>query len=138
MAKTKEQLKIKERRTFSEEFKRNQVKNIVDKRITIRELSKDYGVSRTAIYKWLYRYSIHYSQKTILVVQMESEEQKTKYYKQRTSDLERVVGQKQLEIDFLSKLLEVASEELGFDIKKNFSTKLLNGTETKNQNTDTK
>jgi hypothetical protein len=49
-----------------------------------------------------------------------------------------VVGQIQLEIDFLNKLIEVGSEELGFDIKKNFSPKLSNGTELKGKGTNIK
>lgn len=59
---------------------------------------------------------------------MESESDKTHRLQQQLADLERIIGQKQLEIDFLNKLLELGSEDLGFDLKKNFSTKLSNGT----------
>lgn len=138
MATTKVKLKIKQRRSFSDEFKKSKVKELVEKRVTILELMKLYTVSRTAIYKWLYKYSVHHQQKTILVVQMESEAEKNKYFMQRLAELERVVGQKQLEIDFLNKLLEIGTEELGFDLKKNFSTKLSSGTDTSKENTDTK
>lgn len=127
MKQAKAKLEIKPRRSFSEEFKRAKVKELVEKRITIRELGKMYAVSREAIYKWLYKYSSHHKQKTILVVQMESEEQKTKYFMQRVAELERIVGQKQLEVDFLNKLMEIGSVELGFDLKKNFSAKVSNG-----------
>jgi transposase len=44
------------------------------------------------------------------------------------AELERIVGQKQLEIDFLNKLLEIGSGELGIDLKKSFSPPPLNGT----------
>lgn len=138
MATTKVKLKIKQRRSFSDEFKKAKVKELVAKRVTILELMKLYMVSRTAIYKWLYKYSVHHQQKTILVVQMESEAEKNKYFMQRLAELERVVGQKQLEIDFLNKLLEIGTEELGFDLKKNFSTKLSSGTDTSKENTDIK
>lgn len=138
MKQAKVKLEIKQRRFFSEEFKKAKVKEIVEKRITIRELGKLYEVSREAIYKWLYKYSPHHKQKTIFVVQMESEEHKTKYFMQRVAELERVVGQKQLEVDFLNKLMEIASVELGFDLKKNFSAKVLNGFGTNEANTVTK
>lgn len=59
---------------------------------------------------------------------MESESQKAMFYKERVAELERLVGQKQIEVEFLVKLIELASEELGMDIKKNFSIRLLNGT----------
>jgi len=122
------QLEIKQRRLFSEAFKREKVKDLLEKRISIRQLSSLYEVSRTAVYNWLYAYSPHHEQKTNLVVQMESEAHKSQMLQQRVAELERVVGQKQLELDFLNKLFEIGSQELGFDIKKNLSTKLSNGT----------
>jgi transposase-like protein len=121
-------LEIKQRRSFSEAFKREKVKDILEKRISIKQLCGLYAVSRTSVYNWLYAYSPHHEQKTILVVQMESEAYKTQMLQQRVAELERVIGQKQLELDFLNKLFEIGSEELGFDIKKNLSTKLSNGT----------
>ena len=125
--KQKIELEIKQRRTFSEAFKRQKVKDIVEKRISIKDICKLYEVTRSAVYKWVYAYSPHHEQKTILVVQMESEASKTQMLQQRVAELERVVGQKQLELDFLNKLLELGSAYLGFDLKKNLSTKLSNG-----------
>jgi transposase len=58
---------------------------------------------------------------------MESEALKTQQLLRQVAELERAVGQKQLEIDFLNKLLELGSEELGFDLKKNYSARLFNG-----------
>jgi transposase len=121
-------LEIKQKRSFSESFKREKVKDLVEKRISIKQLSSLYEVSRTAVYNWLYAYSPHHEQKTILVVQMESEAHKSQMLQQRVAELERVIGQKQLELDFLNKLFEIGSQELGFDIKKNLSTKLSSGT----------
>jgi transposase len=126
--KQRAQLEIKQRRLFSEAFKREKVKDLLEKRISIRQLSRLYEVSRTSVYNWLYTYSPHHEQKTNLVVQMESEAHKTQMLQQRIAELERVVGQKQLELDFLNRLFEIGSQELGFDIKKNLSIKLSNGT----------
>lgn len=76
-----------------------------------------YGVSRSAIYKWLYLYSS--MEKGIqTVVQMESEEQKTKVLLNRLAECERIIGQKQMQLDVLEKTFEIASEELGYDVKK--------------------
>ncbi len=129
MKPTKVKLEIKQKRFFSEEFKRAKVKELVEKRVTIRQLSQLYEVSTVAVYKWLYKYSVHHQQKTNLVVQMESETYKTQQLLQRLAELERAIGQKQLEIDFLNKLFELGSEELGFDLKKNFSARVSNGTD---------
>lgn len=137
MKKSKSRLELRRNRCFSDEFKRSKVKELIEKQITVTELSRIYGVTRTAVYKWLYKYSSHHEKRTTLVVQMESESHKTKRLQQQLAELERAVGKKQLQIDFLEKLLEVASEELGFDLKKNFSTKLSNGTGGTKENTAT-
>jgi transposase len=128
--KQKPKFEPKQKRTFSEEFKRQKVKDIIEKRISIKDISNLYEVTRSAVYKWLYAYSPHHERKTILVVQMESEASKTQMLQQRVAELERIIGQKQLELDFLNKLLELGSEDLGFDLKKNLSTKLSNGSGT--------
>ncbi len=120
---SKKKLELRLRRTFSEEFKKQKVKELVNKQISIDELSKLYDVSKTSIYRWLYKYSPHHKQGTTQVVQMESEAQKTKLLQQRVAELERIVGQKQIEIDFLNELITVAGAELKVDLKKTFCTK---------------
>ena len=120
-------LEIRQQRYFSETFKKEKVQELIDKRTTVQKLCDLYGVSRTSIYKWLYQYSPHYAQKSRQVVEMESESQKTQFYQNRVAELERIVGQKQFEIDFREKLIDLASEALGIDLKKNFSTQVLNG-----------
>lgn len=138
MRQSKAKLKIREVRCFSEEFKKSKVRELVNKQITVIQLSRVYGVTRAAVYKWLYKYSADHQQKSTLVVQMESESYKTQRLQQRVAELERIVGQKQLEIDFLSRLIEIASEEIGYDVKKNFSPKLSSGTASDEKNTATK
>lgn len=135
---SKQKLEIKERRIFSEELKRKAVKDLVGKRTTMRALMNEHQVSGQTVYRWLYKYSAHHEQKCTLVVQMKSEETKNQDLQARVAELERAVGQKQLEIDFLNRLLEVGSAELGFDLKKSFSTPPSNGTGFINKNTGTK
>jgi transposase len=79
------------------------------------------------VYKWLFIYSPLQEKKIKLVVEMESESNKIMLLQQRVAELERIIGQKQLEIDYLDKVLEIGSDEMGFDFKKNFSAKLSNG-----------
>jgi transposase len=138
MKQDKPKLKLRTNRTFSEEFKKSKVKELVEKQVSVSQLSRLYGVTRPAVYKWLYRYSRDYERRSTLVVQMESESYKTERLQQRVAELERTIGQKQLEIDFLNKLFELASDEIGYDVKKNFSLKLSNGTESDAKNTTTK
>lgn len=121
------QIESKYNRNFSEEFKRNKVKDLVEKRISVVQMCDFYQITRTTVYKWLYKYSPVHTAGTKMVVQMESEAHKTHQALQRVAELERIVGQKQLEIDFLDKVLEVAGEDLGYDVKKNTVAKLSNG-----------
>jgi len=59
-----------------------------------------------------------------MVVQKDSEASKVLELQAKVAELERIIGQKQLQIDFNEKLIELASKELEIDIKKNFNLKL--------------
>lgn len=137
MKQSNQKLAIRESRIFSESLKKQIVKDLVNKRITISQVVIEHQVSRGSVYRWLYEYSPEHNRKCTLVVQMKSEEQMKYELQQRVAELERIVGQKQLEIDFLNKLLEVGSKELGFDLKKSFSSPPSSGTGTTGTGTPT-
>ncbi len=118
---------IRVHRYFSEEVRREVVRKIERNELGMSQASREYEVSMTAIYKWMYRYSIHLKKGNVLVVEKKSRTQKMEQMKHRLAELERIVGQKQLEIDALNKTLEIGSDHVGFDIKKKFSGKLLHG-----------
>lgn len=109
-------------RHFSEDFKRNKVKEIIEKQVKISELCRVHKVSSSAVYQWIYKYS-NTQPGTKLVVEMESESKKVEHLSQQVADLERKVGQKQLQLDYLEKLVELASADLGYDLKKNTELK---------------
>lgn len=60
---------------------------------------------------------------------IESSSSKLKELEQKVKQLEQIVGKKQIMIDYLEKLIDVAKEELQIDIKKNCSTEFLDGSE---------
>ncbi len=109
-------------RHFSDPFKKEKVKMIEEKQMTVLQLSRIYEVTCSAIYKWIGKYSTKISKGEILVLEKESEGAKTLKLLERVSELERAVGQKQLLIDYLEKVLELGSENVGFDIKKKYAT----------------
>jgi transposase len=111
-------------RTFSEEFKKAKIKELDEKLISIQELVTSYKISRTSVYKWLVKYSIHYQKGTKMVVELESEAQKTKQLLQEKAELQRALGEKQMQLDLLNKLIEFASDDLRIDLKKSFQEKL--------------
>lgn len=117
------------RRTFSEEFRRKKVWEIENKLTTVSQVSRNYNVSRTGIYYWLRKYSKHYQPSLKVVLQMESEEEKTKKLQSRIAELERALGRKQMELDYLNKLIELEGKRLGADLKKKAGLPPLNGSE---------
>lgn len=128
---------IRSKRFFSEEVRREVVKKIERNQLGISQASREYEVSPSAIYKWMYRYSIHLKKGNIMVVEKKSTTLKLEQIRQRVADLERNIGQKQLEIDVLNKTLEIGSRHVGFDIKKKFSGKLLPGLKNTESSTPT-
>ncbi len=109
-------------RHFSEAFKIEKVKFLEEGQYTVKQLSKIYDVSETAIYKWIQKYSVTIAKSERIVVEKESEGAKTIELLHRLAELERKVGQKQLQIDYLEKIIELGNEEVGFDIKKKFAS----------------
>jgi transposase len=126
---------IKLRRHFSEELKREAVRKIERNELGVSQALREYEVCGSTIYRWMYRYSLHLKKGNIVIVEKKSNTLKTEQYKQRIAELERIVGQKQLEIDVLNKTLDIGSEEVGFDIKKKYSGKLSGGTAAIKNNT---
>ena len=61
------------------------------------------------------------------VVEAKSDTQKIKALQDRIKELERVVGQKQLLIEFKDKMIEIAESTYGVDIKKKVVSKLSSG-----------
>lgn len=57
-----------------------------------------------------------------MIVELKSEAYRSKELEKKIKDLEAALGRKQLEVEFLNKLIELASDDLGIDIKKKLHT----------------
>lgn len=104
-------------RRFSDVFKKERVAAILAKQITIAQTTRLYGITATSLYNWIYLYSDK-NKGMRTIVEMESEGKKTEALLLRIAELERVVGQKQLALDLADRTIALASEEVGFDLKK--------------------
>ena len=111
-------------RHFSVEFKKQIIAQLDAKLIKLSDITRLYEVSAVSVCRWRQQYSKHYEKPTKLVIEMESEALKTKILLERNAELERIIGQKQLKIDYLEKLIEIASEDLKIDLKKSINTPL--------------
>jgi len=113
------------RRRFSEEFRTQRVREYERGEITISEICRLYKVSSTSVYKWLKKYSYFYQNNLVVVEEQDSMTKKLKAAEERIAELERTLGQKQIKVDYLETLVNVAGEYFGTDLKKTLSTKPL-------------
>jgi transposase len=115
-------VEINSRRVFNEEFKKARIKEYESGKFTVKEIGRLFRIQTAVIYRWIYKYST-YNKKSVKVVEMnESSTKKLKDFELRIKELEQIVGQKQLKIDYLEKMIELAKEEFNIDIKKNSDT----------------
>ena len=110
--------KSKARRTFDLELKLDLVKKIDQGQLSVSEVSQLYDVSRSAVHKWIRKYSDLYQKRITVVVERKSLSKKYKEQQDLIKELERALGQKQMRVDYLEKLIDTASERLGEDIEK--------------------
>jgi transposase len=114
--------KIRKHRLYSEEFKREIVGLFESGELSVCQIEKVYGVCNPLIYRWIYKFST-FNEKGARVVEMkDSQTQKLKELQNRIKDLEQMVGQKQIKIEFLEKMIDLAKDEFNIDIKKNSNT----------------
>jgi transposase-like protein len=113
---------IQKRRRFTAEFKRSIVKDFESGKYSVLQLEKLHNIGHSLIYQWVYKYSTFNDQSFQIIEMKESSTNKVKELEKKVKELERAVGQKQLYIDYMEKMMEIAKDELGVDIKKNFNT----------------
>ena len=120
---------IRKKRIYSEEFKKHLVLEYEKGKLSVPQMEKLYGVHNQSIYNWIYKYSTFNEKGSRIIEMKDSASKKLKLLEQKVKDLERMIGQKQIKIDYLEKMKEIAKEELDNDIKKNFDTPQSTGSE---------
>lgn len=117
----------RQRRRFSETFKQKKVREIEQKITTIAEVSRQYEVTAPNIRKWLIKYGNNYMKGVRTIVEAESDTRKIIELKSQIAALERIIGQKQVQLDFKDKMIALAEETYQIDIKKKFESKPSSG-----------
>lgn len=118
---------LRQSRRFSPTLRQEVVKLIETGKISVAAASREYHVSASTIYVWIYRYSSYNQKGAILVVDKKSRTQTTEELQKRIAELERAVGHKQMQLDYYEKFIEFANEEVGFDIKKKYGPAVSGG-----------
>jgi len=138
---TRDQFKMttdqRRRRHFSDSFKIQKVRELETGRTKVSELCKQYEVSGTNVYKWLNKFGSMKNKKERLIIEADSDTKQLLELKKKVAELERIIGQKQVMLDFKDKMIELAEETYGVDIKKKFTTSPSNSSGSIESNTPT-
>jgi transposase len=113
----------RQNRHFSESFKVKKVQEIERGITRISEICKEYEVSDTSVRKWILKYSTMKKKTERLIVESQSDTQKILDLKKQIAELERLLGQKQIQLEFKDTMIEIAEEMYKIDIKKKLGTK---------------
>ena len=126
--------RVKKQRIFSKDLKLKIVREYETGKHGVSTISRIYDISHQTVYNWIYKYS-SYNKKSIKVVELkDSQMDKLKGMEKRIMELERALGQKQMNIDYLEKMIELAGEEYDIDIKKNSDTPPSGGSKNTDKN----
>lgn len=115
---------ISERRSrkFSDNFKIQKVRELESGKTKVSEICKQYEVSPASVYRWLNKFGSMKNKKEKLIIETDSDTKQLLELKKKVAELERIIGQKQILIDFKDKMIDLAEDTYGVDIKKKFST----------------
>jgi len=75
------------------------VKELESNLVFIADICRTYHVSRTSIYRWIYKYSTMTKKDVRQVVESKSDTKKIQLLEERIKELERALGQKQMLMD---------------------------------------
>lgn len=109
------------RRIFSTAFKQQKVLQIEQKLVSVAQVSREFKVSKSAVYVWIDKFGSRQKSHRV-VVELQSEEHRTQQLREHLCELERGLGRKSMEVDYLTAVIDAASAKLGIDLKKTFGT----------------
>jgi len=118
---------LRQRRTFSPTLRKEVVGLVESGKLSVSSAAREYMVNRNTIYRWIHRYSTYNKKGNLLVVDKNSHSEKINQLQQRIAQLEQAVGHKQMQIDFYEKFIDLASEEVGQDLKKKYESAASSG-----------
>ena len=120
---------IRKTRKYAVEVKKEIVSLFEGGKYSVYQLSTMYGMDKQSIYNWIYAFST-FNKSGIRVVELKDcTMNKVKELEKKIKELEQIVGQKQIKIDYLEKMIELAKTEMDIDIKKNSNTPPSDGLE---------
>lgn len=118
---------IRKRRRFSDDFKREKVLEITSKMVTMAQISRQYQVRTNTINKWIECFGPENPYRGArFIVELESDTHRIAALEAKVKQLELLIGQKEVLVNFQWKVIDTAEEMYGVDIKKKLINKLSN------------
>lgn len=114
--------RVKKYRRYSEEFKRSIVTEYESGNSSVKQLGYQNQIAPQVIYRWIYKYSNFNDKGYRIVEHSKSKTKKLQELQKEIHNLKAMLGEKQMKIEFLEKLIDIAESDLKVDIKKNSST----------------
>jgi len=116
---------IQERRfrRFSDSFKIQKVQEIERGVTRVADICKEYEVTTANIYRWISKFGSMKNKPERIIVEPQSDTKKILELKRKVAELEQIIGQKQILLEFKDKMIEIAEETYKVDIKKKFTGK---------------
>lgn len=119
--------KIKRRRSFSESFKKARIKEFEKGQLTVSEISREYKINTKVIYDWIHKFSAYSRKGVQVIVEEKSLTKNNQKLREENKELQALAGRQQMKIEYLEKLIELSSEDLGVDLKKKLEALRSNG-----------
>jgi len=113
---------LRQRRSFSKDFKESIVKEYESGNFTVLQLSRLHNLDFQCIYNWIRKYSLNEQPKSVIVEMKDSSTKKLKELEKQVKKLERIIGQKQISIDYLEKIIDLGNKHYKTDLKKSLDT----------------
>jgi len=129
---------VHRRRKFSESFKRSRVQEFERGKPTVQEISKLYDLHVQLIYNWIRKYSAYQQNGYQVIVEEKSLSKQNADQAKRIAELEAALGRKQMELEYLHKLIELSDDNERGDLKKKVAAVPWSGSGLTKPNTDGK
>jgi transposase-like protein len=121
---------IRQTRIYSLSLKKTVVKQVERGELTVLQACRTYDIkAKQTVYNWIYKFSRTLEKPIRVVVEKDSVDKRLQDSEKRIKELEASVGRKQIEIDLYKHMVDLAKEEYGIDLKKNFGGRASSGKE---------
>ena len=104
-------------RRYSQAFKQARVDDFEKGTFSVSQICRLYNVPTSCVYSWISKYSRYPRQTAVIVEVPNSQTEKVKQLESRIAELERMLGQKQIKLDYYEAFLEELKVQ-GVDVEK--------------------